>query len=302
MTSSSSVRDLLTALFITFVGGCLALAGGSGGLDCGGVSIFLWCAALAFALNWIVYVPSAFARTEHYFDLTGGLTYLSVTALAVTCSGPLHLRSMIVATMVCVWAVRLAGFLFLRVKHVGKDVRFDIVKTKPSTFLVWWTLQALWVLMTMAAALAIITGNQSVPMGWIGWTGVVVWMIGFAIEVVADAQKSAFKRDPKNQGSFIRTGLWSWSRHPNYFGEIVLWCGIALMAIPVLAGWQFVTLISPLFVAFLLIKMSGVPLLEQKADERWGGQDAYESYKASTPVLVLRPPRTNTPDPSKPSS
>ncbi len=291
MSSHVSARDLISVCIITLLGAALALAGGSGGLVRAEVPVFVWCAGLAFGLNWLVYVPSALARTEHYYDLTGGLTYLSVTGLAVVLSQPLDLRSTLVVGMVSIWAIRLAGFLFVRVKRVGKDIRFDSVKTKPSTFLVWWTLQALWVLTTMAAALAIVTGGERISMSWLGWIGFVVWLFGFAVEVVADAQKSSFKNDPVNQGQFIRTGLWAWSRHPNYFGEIVLWTGVAIMAIPVLTGWQYATLISPVFVSFLLMKMSGVPLLERKADERWGGQEEYEAYKAATPVLIPRPPR-----------
>ena len=291
MPSNVSSRDLISVCIITLLGAVLALAGGSGGLVRADVPVFVWCAGLAFGLNWLVYVPSALTRTEHYYDLTGGLTYLSVTGLAVVLSQPLDLRGMLVVGMVFIWAIRLAGFLFVRVKRVGKDIRFDSVKAKPSTFLVWWTLQALWVLTTMAAALAIVTGGERVEMSWLGWTGCGVWLIGFAIEVVADAQKSSFKSDPSNQGHFIRTGLWAWSRHPNYFGEIVLWTGVAVMAIPVLTDWQYATLISPVFVSFLLMKMSGVPLLERKADERWGGQEEYEAYKAVTPVLIPRPPR-----------
>ena len=291
MPSHVSARDLISVCIITLLGAALALAGGSGGLVWGDVPVFVCCAGLAFGLNWLVYVPSALARTEHYYDLTGGLTYLSVTGLAVVLSQPLDLRSTLVVGMVSIWAIRLAGFLFVRVKRVGKDIRFDSVKTKPSTFLVWWTLQALWVLTTMAAALAIVTGGERISMSWLGWIGFGVWLFGFAVEVVADAQKSSFKNDPVNQGQFIRTGLWAWSRHPNYFGEIVLWTGVAIMAIPVLTGWQYATLISPVFVSFLLMKMSGVPLLERKADERWGGQEEYEAYKATTPVLIPRPPR-----------
>ena len=291
MPSHVSARDLISVCIITLLGAALALAGGSGGLVQADVSVFMWCGVLAFGLNWLVYVPSALARTEHYYDLTGGLTYLSVTGLAVVLSQPLDLRSTLVVGMVSIWAIRLAGFLFVRVKRVGKDIRFDSVKTKPSTFLVWWTLQALWVLTTMAAALAIVTGGERISMSWLGWIGFGVWLFGFAVEVVADAQKSSFKNDPVNQGQFIRTGLWAWSRHPNYFGEIVLWTGVAVMAIPVLTGWQYATLISPVFVSFLLMKMSGVPLLERKADERWGGQEEYEAYKAATPVLIPRPPR-----------
>ena len=124
--------------------------------------------------------------------------------------------------MVAVWALRLGSFLFRRVRRDGRDGRFDEIKVDPLRFFMTWTLQGLWVLLTVAAALAIITGLERRSIGWVAIVGIVVWVVGFAIEVVADRQKSAFKQDPANQGRFISTGLWSWSRHPNYFGEIVL--------------------------------------------------------------------------------
>jgi len=105
---------------------------------------------------------------------------------------------------------------------------------------------------------------------------------------MADAQKSRFKADPGNRGKFIQSGLWSRSRHPNYFGEIVLWTGVMIIALPVLQGWQWVALVSPLFVILLLTRVSGVPLLEKKADQAWGGQPEYEAYKKQTPVLIPR--------------
>jgi steroid 5-alpha reductase family enzyme len=116
-----------------------------------------------------------------------------------------------------------------------------------------------------------------------------VWVFGFVIEVTADSQKSRFRADPENKGKFIHTGLWAWSRHPNYFGEIVLWIGVAVIALPILRGWQWLTLISPVFVTLLLTRISGVPMLEKRADEKWGGQEDYEAYKERTPVLVPRP-------------
>ena len=132
-----------------------------------------------------------------------------------------------------------------------------------------------------------LTGGSREPLGIVCYVGIAVWTIGILVEIVADQQKSAFRADPVNQGRFIKTGLWAWSRHPNYFGEIVLWTGMAIIAIPVLEGWH---LISPVFVAFLPTKVSGVPMLEKAADERWGGQDDYEAYKRNTPVLVMKPP------------
>ena len=127
-------------------------------------------------------------------------------------------------------------------------------------------------------------------LGVVAIIGLLIWAAGFGIEAAADLQKSRFRADPANKGTFIHSGLWAWSRHPNYFGEITLWIGVALIALPVLQGWQYVTLISPVFVILLLTRVSGVPLLEKRADEKWGGQEDYEAYKTRTPVLVPRPP------------
>ena len=272
------------------IGALISWAGSDGGDRFGALPVFALCGALAFAVNWAAFIPAAIKQTEHYYDLTGGITYITITVVAVLLSGPLDLRSALVAGMVLFWSIRLASFLFLRISHAGKDSRFDDIKTQPRRFLLAWTLQGLWVLLTAACALAIITGGNREPMGIIGYVGVAVWTIGILIEIVADQQKSAFRADPANQGKFINSGLWAWSRHPNYFGEIVLWTGMAIIAIPVLEGWQWATLISPVFVAFLLTKVSGVPMLEKAADERWGGQDDYEAYKRNTPVLVMKPP------------
>ena len=138
----------------------------------------------------------------------------------------------------------------------------------------------------MAAALVAITTTARKGLDVFAIVGFLVWVVGFTIEVVADSQKSRFSANPDNKGKFIQTGLWSRSRHPNYFGEIVLWIGVAVIAAPVLQGWQWIALISPVFVTFLLTRVSGVPLLEKKADKKWGGQGDYESYKKKTPVLI----------------
>ena len=192
-------------------------------------------------------------------------------------------------------------FLFRRVRRAGKDDRFDELKPSFLRFLNTWTIQGLWVSLTLAAALAAITSGERVSTATTSATpfapdafliaGAVVWVVGFVIEALADSEKRRFRADPANKGQFIRTGLWSWSRHPNYFGEITLWTGIAIIAFPVLQGWQLVTLVSPVFVFLLITRVSGIPLLEKKADERWGGQEEYESYKAQH--LRARPPTTS---------
>jgi steroid 5-alpha reductase family enzyme len=192
-------------------------------------------------------------------------------------------RSWLLLGIISIWTIRLGVFLLRRVLAAGEDRRFRDIKPSFARFLLTWTIQGLWVSLTIAAALAAITTMSRRDLGLIGLLGFLVWLIGFGIEVLADQQKSKFRADQQNAGKFINTGLWSWSRHPNYFGEIVLWIGVAIIAIPVLSGWQWLTLISPLFVVILLTRVSGVPMLEQQADEKWAGQADYEDYKAEHP-------------------
>jgi steroid 5-alpha reductase family enzyme len=247
------------------------------------------CGALCFVLNWLVFIHAYAAQTERYFDLTGSLTYLSVVACAVAL-GSRDPRALLLALLVGVWALRLGTFLFRRIRREGADRRFDALKPSFPRFLLTWTLQGLWVFLTVSCALAAITAEDEVPLGALAALGTAVWIAGFAIEAIADRQKGIFRADPANRDRFITTGLWAWSRHPNYCGEILLWIGVALIAVPALSGWQLLTLISPLFVYILLTRISGIPLLESRSDEKWSGDSEYEAYKARTPVLWLRPP------------
>ena len=284
-------RSVIGISAAVVIGALVALAGSDGSATVGWMPVFALGALLAYAINWVVFIPSNRNKTEHYFDLTGSATYLAVTAVALLLSDDLDARAVIAAAMVAVWALRLGSFLFRRVRRDGRDGRFDEIKVDPLRFFMTWTLQGLWVLLTIAAALAIITSAERKPIGWVAVIGIVIWVVGFTIEVLADRQKSAFKQDPANSGRFITTGLWAWSRHPNYFGEIVLWIGMAIMAVPVLSGWRWVVLISPVFVILLLTRVSGIPMLEARAEKRWGDDEEFKAYTSTTSVLIPRPPR-----------
>jgi steroid 5-alpha reductase family enzyme len=225
-------------------------------------------------------------QTERFYDLTGSLTYITVTLLGVLLSPLRDMRSYLLLGLVVIWAARLGTFLVRRIRKAGKDARFDEMKPSFVRFLNAWTLQGLWVTFTVSAALAAITTYLRKPIDLFAGIGFLIWVIGFAIEATADAQKNRFRADPQNKGNFIQSGLWERSRHPNYFGEIVLWIGVAVICLPVLRGWQWLTLISPVFVTLLLTRISGVPMLEARADEKWGGQEDYEAYKKRTPVLI----------------
>jgi len=283
--TSASVLATGTAILI---GVLVALAGSSGGLRWGNFPIFAWGAFLIFLVQWVIFVPAWFAHTEHFFDLTGSFAYLAVVALALISRGSVNPYSLLVAIMVTVWALRLGAFLMARVRAVGSDSRFDAMKYRFAWFLMTWTLQGLWVLLTAGAALAAMASPEDRRIDALALIGVALWALGFGIEVAADEQKRRFRSRPENSNSFIATGLWARSRHPNYFGEILLWFGMAVTAFPALSGWNMVTLVSPLFVWLLLTRVSGVPLLESAADRRWADDPEYEAYKASTPVLLFK--------------
>ncbi|MBT8213591.1 MAG: DUF1295 domain-containing protein [Acidimicrobiia bacterium] len=284
-------RSLIGTAAAIVIGALVIFAGSDGSSTVGSLAVFALVGMIAFGINWAVFVPSSAAQTEKYYDLTGSATYLTVTLVALLLSDDLDARALIAGGMVMVWALRLGTFLFRRISRDGRDGRFDKIKTDPLRFFMAWTIQGLWVLLTAACALAIITTAERESIGWVGILGIAVWVAGFAIEVISDQQKSAFKKDSANDGRFITSGLWAWSRHPNYFGEIVLWTGMAILAVPVLSGWTWAMLVSPVFVTVLLTRVSGIPMLEARAQKRWGDEEGFQTYTRNTSVLVPRPPR-----------
>ncbi len=240
-----------------------------------------------FAIQWLAFVPARLLETESFYDLTGSLTYIAVTLAAVVAATTPSSTQWLIAAMILVWAGRLGSFLFRRIHAAGGDQRFDHIKVSSARFFVAWTLQGAWVVMTSCAGVVAILSAQQ-PAGAIFIIGALMWVIGFAIEVIADQQKLRFRTDPANEGRFITTGLWARSRHPNYFGEILLWAGIAVMAIPYLSGTKWVVMLSPIFVYALLTRVSGIPTLVRRGQELWGNDPAYQAYLNSTPQLVPR--------------
>lgn len=283
------MKPIFGILIILVVSAALAIAGNQGSVEFAGVPLFFICASLGFVLHWLVFLPSFAFQTEHYFDLTGSISYIGAILLAVLSHPDMDTRGLFICVMVFLWAGRLGTFLFMRVKKAGQDRRFNEIKTRFFRFMFTWTLGGAWVFITVAAGLAAITSTTQHPLGFFFFLGTALWVLGFGIEVTADSQKSKFRSDPANAEKFIQTGLWKYSRHPNYFGEILLWIGIAVISYPVLAGWQLVTLISPVFVYLLLTRLSGIPMLEKNAVERWGDDPEYQRYLSNTPPLIPIP-------------
>ena len=289
-----SKKITIPSIFISILlAGLVAIGIDQGSVNISGISLIYFCCAFIFLAQWLVFIPSYIFETEHYFDLTGSLTYVSVTLLAILFTVDISLRDILLALFVWIWALRLGSFLFVRVKKAGSDGRFDLMKKDFWWFLMTWTIQGLWVFLTLAMALAAITSESKMAIDIFAVVGTLIWIFGFSIEVVADQQKTNFKDDPDNKDKFITVGLWSWSRHPNYFGEMVLWIGIAVIAFPVLIGWQLVALISPIFVIFLLTRISGITMLESRGYKKWKDDPAYIDYLERTSVLVPFPPKKN---------
>ena len=256
-----------------------------------GIENVLRVVILAFLIQWVAYIPAYVFQTEKFYDLTGSLTYLSVTWYAlILASGDFanaNVANTVIVLLISLWALRLGSFLFMRIHKDGEDKRFRTIKPSATQFFMTWTLQGLWVSLCSMCALTAISSDSGVVVNALFYFGLGLFALGFSTEIVADNQKSKFRSFPENRDKFITTGLWAKSRHPNYFGEIVLWAGIAVMSFSSLEGWQYLTLISPIFTYILLVYVSGVRMLEARADKKWGHDENYKKYKSNTPVLWL---------------
>ena len=244
---------------------------------------------LAFLIHWLFFIPAYLLKTEKFFDLTGSLTYISIMVYVVYTKNNLQeqLGSIILASLVILWAIRLGSFLFLRIKKAGEDKRFREIKTSFARFFLLWTISGMWVSFCSMCALTAIASNDGVILNNIFYIGLVTFIIGLSIEIIADSQKTKFRNDPKNKDKFINEGLWAKSRHPNYVGEITLWAGVAIMSFSSLEGWQYVSLISPIFTYLLLVYVSGVPQLTASGQKKWGHLESYQDYIKNTPTLIF---------------
>ncbi|KAF9907406.1 hypothetical protein EC991_010966 [Linnemannia zychae] len=260
---------------------------------------------------------SAFLQTEKFYDLAGSTSFIVCTLLSLykpweessvwkdgksgAILKSIHSRQLIASGSTVVWAAYLGSFLFSRAFKHG-DRRFDNIKRVPSRFLVYWLVQGIWVALT---ALPVYMTN-SIPtsvhpdLGLQDYIGLGLWGFGFVFEIVANYQKQKWRKEVGRdyKRSFISSGLWSLSRHPNYFGECLLWFGSYLLSssafsaalaspAPIMSHWMSrLAVFSPIFVTFLITRVSGIPLLERENDKRLKDVVAYWKYKKATSMFV----------------
>ena len=245
---------------------------------------------LVYIIQWVAFIPAYMFQTEKFFDLTGSITYSSVFIYCIylTTSGDLNWGSLVISILVIIWAGRLGTFLFTRIAKDGEDKRFRTIKPDIAQFFMTWTLQGMWVSLCSLCAITGIASETGIIVNNIFYIGLAMFIGGFAIEIVADQQKTAFRAIPENRNKYITSGLWSRSRHPNYFGEITLWTGVAVMSFSSLSGIEYLTLISPIFTYLLLVKISGVRMLEGRGQKTWGNDEDYIAYMKNTPMVMIK--------------
>lgn len=254
------------------------------------MSLILISLGIALLIQLVMFIPAFIFKTDKLTDMSYGLTFI-ILALIVLLQSTLSTGKLILLAIISIWAIRLVIYLFVRIKKIGKDKRFDGMREDFRKFLSFWILQGFSVWMIMIPS-SIYLGSSVTTISIISLVGLVIWVKGLLIETIADYQKFMFKNNPKNKSKWTQTGLWKYSRHPNYFGEMLCWIGVYIFTFSSLQGLNILFgLASPIYITFILLFVTGIPKLEKKYDERYKGNKEYEEYKRKTSLFVLLPPK-----------
>ena len=282
--------SVLIIILTILIPSSLSLLISDNSISINGYPVLLYCVLISFTIHLIIFIPSAIMKNEKFYDFTGMIAYLSIIIFAIQQKyiqiHSIDIYSLVLSLLISIWTLRLGIFLFYRVLKVGEDIRFKDVKNNALKFFVWFSISSLWVSLTTMAAMNVVTSKNYNKDLTLLCIGTIIWIIGFLFEIISDYQKIKFKNNALNKNKFIDSGLWSISRHPNYFGEIILWIGIYIITLPSTSGLEYLGIISPLFVIILLNKVSGINLLEASADKKWGSSNEYQKYKKITPRLI----------------
>ena len=280
------VRSAITSIVFLFCIYLLSFLGSNIESSIQTINSFSFLLVLSVVIQIIFFIPSFILKTEKLYDLIGSTTYVIVTSIAYVSVDNKTTTDTLLFLFIIIWATRLGTYLFRRIQRDSEDVRFEKAKRNFFWFLQYWMGQALWVSITSCAAVIAILKPESSSLNIYNYIGIIIWIFGFSIEVISDLQKNKFKKSQNTNETFISTGLWSKSRHPNYFGEITLWSGIYIISLSSFSGIDYLSIISPIFVFILLTRMSGINMLEKIADDRYKHLDEYLEYKENTPKLI----------------
>ena len=236
-------------------------------------------------INFALFLLAYSRQSDKLTDFAYALSFIVVSISALALSSNQSSLLTIAVVMIVVWGLRLGGFLVIRIRRVGKDSRFDGIREDFAKFLKFWLGQGIVAWFLLLPVLFLAQGSSKT--GTLTIIGVSIWLAGLIIETVADYQKYSFSQNPANKGKWIDSGLWHYSRHPNYFGEILIWAGMYLVTFSSLDNiHRAIGLMSPVTIFILLRYVTGVPPLEKAADNRWGTNAHYRRYKKRTGLLM----------------
>ena len=253
------------------------------------------CAIVTIAMQLVFFLVACTCKFDKVTDFAGGTNFVVLAVLTLVLAGTYHWRQILVTSLVVAWGLRLSGYLLYRIIKIGEDDRFDDKRSDPVRFAMFWIFQAVWVF-TVSLPVIFINAPRSAeylspdsftPMDIIGS---ILFATGLLCEAVSDQQKFSFRNNPENRGMWCQVGLWKVSRHPNYFGEILVWVGIFIISTSICVSVEWVGILSPVFTASILLFLSGIPLLEQKSDQRHKMKEGYLEFKEKTSPLVPLPP------------
>lgn len=235
--------------------------------------------------NIAMFVPAYLKQTDKLTDISYGVSFGLLGIFAYYRSEKTMLHTILLIAVLA-WSFRIGAFLLYRIRRIGKDSRFDGMRDNFFKFLRFWVLQGVSVFVVLISSL-IAWRAEETSLTNISWAGLALFIAGLLTEATADIEKFRFNSNPTNAGKWIDMGLWRKSRHPNYLGEMSVWAGLFIFVLPSLDGWQaLIALTSPLYIISLISFVSGIPLLEKSADERWGKDKDYQNYKKEVPVLI----------------
>ncbi len=250
----------------------------------------IYALLISIVFNLSMFMVAFKNKTDRLTDISYALTFFALVLYAMVKDGGALFQKWILASMVLFWASRIGVYLYIRINKAGKDNRFDGMRDNFWKFGRFWFLQAITVWAVMLGPILFIEKGVK-PITTFMIVGFLVWLVGLVIETTADWQKFQFSQNAKNKGKWIDSGIWKYSRHPNYFGEILVWFGVYIFVVSGLSGVdQYYAMVGPLFISFLLLFVSGIPLLEKSADAKWGKDKKYQAYKESTSILLPIPP------------
>ncbi|XP_071824415.1 uncharacterized protein [Apostichopus japonicus] len=250
------------------------------------------CAIITVAMQFTFFVIAATCQFDKVTDFAGGTNFVVLALFTFFMAQTYATRQIVATALVVLWGIRLSGYLLYRIIKIGKDDRFDGRRESIIQFAIFWLFQACWVY-TVSLSLININAEKygdDNSFGALDIVGTVLFCFGLLIETIADFQKFAFRNNPDNKGKFCDVGVWKWSRHPNYFGEIVLWWGMFVISTSILEGAGWTAILSPIFITGILIFGSGIPMLEKGSDGRYGELESYRVYKNQTSPLIMLPP------------